>query len=42
MKRNYQVKVKGRAPFTMGGYEAFDDAEHVCLCIFGERLEWVR
>lgn len=42
MKRNYQVKVKGLPPFTMGGFEPFDDAWHVCWCIFGDRLEWVK
>jgi hypothetical protein len=42
VKRNYQVKVIGRPPFTMGGFEPFDDAWEVCFAIFGNRLEWVR
>jgi hypothetical protein len=40
-KRNWQVKVKGKPPFSMGGLEDGECAEHICLCIFGDRLEWV-
>ena len=42
MKRNWTVKVKGKPEFTMGGFEPFDDAWHVCFSVFGERLEWVK
>lgn len=42
MKRNYQVKVIGCEPFTMGGIEEGESAEHVCRAIFGDRLEWVK
>lgn len=41
MKRNYQVKIKGFEPFTMGGLEPDEDAQHVCFSIWGDRLEWV-
>jgi hypothetical protein len=42
MKRNWQVKVIGLPPFSMGGIEPDEDAWHVCWCIFGDRLEYVR
>jgi hypothetical protein len=42
MNRNYSVKVKGKPAFSMGGIESDEDAWHVCWCIFGDRLEWVR
>jgi hypothetical protein len=42
MKRNYTVKVKDFPPFSMGGIESGECAEHVCRCIFGELLEWVK
>ena len=43
MKRAYQVKVKGYAPFTMllmehGGGTPWQ----ICSAIFNERLEWVK
>ena len=41
MAHNYTVKVKGRPPFSMGGIEDDEDAEHVCRSVFHERLEWV-
>ena len=40
--RNYTVKVKGFAPFSMGGIKEDESAEHVCRAIFGDRLEWVK
>jgi hypothetical protein len=42
MKRNWQVKVKGKPAFSMGGIEPDEDAWHVCWCIFQDRLEYVR
>lgn len=42
MKRSYQVKLTGLPPFSMGGLEPDEDAWHVCWCIFGDRLEWVK
>lgn len=42
MKRNWQVKVIGKPPFSMGGLEPGESAYDVCLMIFGERLEWVK
>lgn len=41
-KRRWQVKVKGKPPFSMGGIEIGECPEHVCRSIFGDRLEWVR
>ena len=42
MTRTYTVKVKGRPPFSMGGIEEGESAEHVCRSVFGDRLEWVK
>ena len=41
MSRNYTVKVKDRPPFSMGGIDDEESAEHVCRSVFRERLEWV-
>jgi hypothetical protein len=40
--RNYTVKVKGFAPFSMGGIKEDESAEYVCRAIFGDRLEWIK
>ena len=40
--RHYTVKVTGHAPFRMIVMDSAAPAEHVCRCIFGDRLEWVR
>jgi len=44
MKRAFTVKVTGSAPFTMllTDPETNAAAEHICRCIFGDRLEWVK
>ena len=44
MKRAFTVKVTGSAPFTMllTEPETIAEAEHICRCIFGDRLEWVK
>lgn len=41
MKRNWQVKVKGKPPFSMIIMEDGEDPQHICRCVFGEKLEWV-
>lgn len=43
MKRAYTIKVIGFAPFTMLIMDADTSAaaEHICRCIFGDRLESV-
>ena len=43
MKRAFTVKVTGSAPFTMllTDPETNAVAEHICRCIFGDRLESV-
>lgn len=41
MKRNYQVKVHGIPPFSMGGLDDGESAEDVCRAIFQDRLESV-
>lgn len=42
VKRNWQVKVAGKPPFSMIIMEDGDDPEHICRAIFGDRLEWVK
>lgn len=42
MKRCYQVKVIGRNPFTMLVMDGDETPEHVCRCIWGDNLEWVK
>lgn len=44
MKRAYTIKVIGFAPFTMLIMDADTSAaaEHICLCIFGDRLQSVK
>jgi len=42
MKRNYTVKIKDHPPFSMGGIELGECAEHVCRSIFQDRFEWIR
>ena len=42
MKRNWQVKVIGKPPFSMIIMEEGDDPMYICLAIFGNRLEWVK
>lgn len=43
MKRAFTVKVTGSAPFTMllTDPETSSAAEHICRCIFGDRVEWI-
>lgn len=43
MKRAFTVTVTGSAPFTMLIMDADTNAaaEHICRCIFGDRLESV-
>jgi len=43
MKRAFTVKVTGSAPFTMllTEPETIAEAEHICRCIFGSRVELV-
>lgn len=42
MKRNWQVKVQGKPPFSMIIMEDDVDPEYVCRAVFGCRFEWVR
>jgi len=44
MKRAFTVTVKGSAPFTMllTEPETISEADHICRCIFGDRLESVK
>lgn len=43
-KRAYTIKVIGFAPFTMLIMDADTNAaaEHICRCIFGDRLQYVK
>jgi len=42
MKRTWQIKLKGRPPFSMIIMDDDSDPEHICRSIWFDLVEWVK